>query len=792
MNKFVKKGIAVALCLTLTVGSITAYALSSNGKEDSSKKFQADTSSVSASGEAVKDETVYVLANADGTVKKIIVSDWLKNASYADSIKDRSDLKDIENVKGEESYTLDESGATCWDAQGKDIYYQGLSEGDLPVGMTISYTLDGKPISAEELAGKSGKVTIRFDYDNRQYQMVKINGKQEKIYVPFAMLTGMILDNDTFRNIEVSGGKLINDGDRTVVIGLALPGLQENLNIDKEKLEIPSYVKITADAQSFQMGMTVTVATNELFSEMDMDKLSSVDDLKDSVTKLSSGMEALMDGSSTLYEGLSTLLSKSQELVNGINALADGAAALKSGAYALYDGAGRISTGANSLNDGLQQLSDNSASLNGGAKQVFDSLLSMAAQQIAASGLTVPSMTVSNYADVLNGLIDSLDETAVYNAALAQVTGAVEANRPLIRQKVTETVQSGVTEKVTAAVRDGVAEKVSEAVKPQVQAQVTETVKVQVKQTVTNAVKQEVTASVIQNAAGMTPDEYAAAVEAGLVSEETQQAVTAAVDAQMTSDEVAAKIDTLAAAQMETEEIATAIAENTQAQMQTLEVQNIIAKQTDAQMQTEDVKARIASTIEEQMKSQEVLALIDQNEQLQVEKAISENMASDEVQSKLQQASQGAASIISLKASLDSYNAFYLGLLTYTGGVDRCAAGTAELISGTNSLQNGALTLRNGASALYDGILQLKDGAPALINGITALKDGSMELSEGLEKFNKEGIAKIVDLVDGDLEVMIQRLKATVDVSKAYQSYSGIGNDMEGNVKFLYRTDEIG
>ena len=54
-----------------------------------------------------------------------------------------------------------------------------------------------------ELAGKSGKVTIRYTYKNNQYEMRDINGKQEKIYVPFAMLTGIVLDNDVFTNIDL-------------------------------------------------------------------------------------------------------------------------------------------------------------------------------------------------------------------------------------------------------------------------------------------------------------------------------------------------------------------------------------------------------------------------------------------------------------------------------------------------------------------------------------------------------------------------------------------------------------
>ena len=133
------------------------------------------------------------LTGADGSVKKVIVSDWIKNALGSSTITDSGELKDVENVKGDESYTMNPDGMRVWDAQGNDIYCKGSIDKELPVNLSVSYKLDGKTVSADELAGKSGKVTIRFDYKNNQYQTVTIDGKNEKIYVPFAMLTGILL-----------------------------------------------------------------------------------------------------------------------------------------------------------------------------------------------------------------------------------------------------------------------------------------------------------------------------------------------------------------------------------------------------------------------------------------------------------------------------------------------------------------------------------------------------------------------------------------------------------------------
>ena len=85
----------------------------------------------------------------------------------------------------------------------------------------------------------------------------------------------------------------------------------------------------------------------------------------------------------------------------------------------------------------------------------------------------------------------------------------------------------------------------------------------------------------------------------------------------------------------------------------------------------------------------------------------------------------------------------------------------------------------------------MKNGAPALVDGVTQLRDGAMQLSNGLKEFNEKGIQKLVDAVDGDLAGLTTRIRATVDVSKNYRSFSGINEDMEGKVKFIYRTEAI-
>lgn len=727
MKNRATKFISLALCTVVLFAAVgtSVFALTGEGKEGEDEN-QETTINASAEAETSKDETVYVLAGADGTVQKIIVSDWIKNAMAADSLEDKTELSDIENIKGDESFTLGGDNSCVWDAQGNDIYYQGNIEKELPVQMSVCYTLDGQAIAPEALAGQSGHVTIRFDYQNMQHEEVLLDGKTEKIYVPFTMLTGMLLDTEVFRNVTISNGKLINDGDRIAVVGIAFPGLQEDLAISKEKLDIPDYVEISADVENFEMGMTMTLATTELFGAIDSDKLD-LHELSDAMAELTDAMDQLMDGSSQLYDGLCTLLEKSGDLVSGINKLAEGTAQLKAGAESLDSGAAQFQAGAAQLSSGLNTLNANSSSLNGGARQVFSSLLSMANTQLSEAGLSVPALTIDNYASVLDGVIASLDDTAVYQAALEQVTATVNANRGMIEEKVTEAVQAQVEAEVSAQVTAAVQETVTQAVHEN---------------------EAQFRAAVIQQALGMTVEEYKAAIEAGLVTQEQQDAVNAAVEAAMQAE-------------------------------------------IDARMQREEIQAQINAvtqqTVGEQMQSDEIQALIASNTELQVQQAISEAMSSDAVQAQLSAAAEGAKSVIALKSSLDSYNAFYLGLITYTSGVSSAAAGANELKTGADALKAGTSELSAGAAELLQGIQTMKDSAPALVDGITQLRDGSMELSDGLKQFNEEGIQKLIEAVDGDLDGLSNRIRVTADVSKHYTSFSGICRIRPNGVRISLR-----
>ena len=364
--------IVLAAAMIGTSSGLLAFAAQGGNDNNTSSSVSAGTETSSdeksSSDTDGKEETVYIISNADGTTKKVIVSDWLKNGSHNATIEDETSLKDVKNVKGNESFT--NSGENYkWAAEGSDIYYQGTTDKTLPVDMKITYTLDGKTVTPDEIKGKSGKVTIRFDYTNNEKRTVKIDGKDTQMYVPFLMVTGTVLDNEKFSNVKVTNGKLVNDGDRSAVLGFALPGMQENLGLDKDDYEIPSYVEISADVKDFELMTCMTVGTTELFNEVDTDKLN-MDDIDGTIKEFTDAVDQLSDGSSQLYDGLVTLFEKSGELADGTKQLADGVGTLYDGTGTLVNGTNDLKSGADELNVGAVKLKDGTVSLVAGIKDL--------------------------------------------------------------------------------------------------------------------------------------------------------------------------------------------------------------------------------------------------------------------------------------------------------------------------------------------------------------------------------------------------------------------------------------
>ena len=403
MKNYIQKGISLTLVASMVVcgfsGCGTTKTTDNTDKTLGTVKETNNEANVEAlltgklgdAKDTDKKETVYVEMNADGTVTKTTVSDILK-VKGKDNISDVSDLTDITNISGDEAFTTD-NGKLIWENKGKDISYQGTTTKSAPIDIKVSYYLDDKEISPEDLAGKSGKVKIVYDYTNNSKEVA---GN----FVPFITLTGMILD-DNFSNVTVDNGKVVDYDDNKIVVGYAAPGFKDHLldTIDKAKdyisdIDIPESVTITADVKDFSMDMALTVATSEL-GDIDLKDTLDFSDIEGKMDELKDGTDELVNGATKLNNGANELKSGSSKINSGASDIAKYTSTLSDGTKELL---GKYSIFNQSLLEALASADDGAVKLNKGAKDLSSGL----ATAKAAFEDTKKSQGLNNGAKALN------------------------------------------------------------------------------------------------------------------------------------------------------------------------------------------------------------------------------------------------------------------------------------------------------------------------------------------------------------------------------------------------------
>ncbi|MDD2979311.1 MAG: hypothetical protein PHN80_04995 [Hespellia sp.] len=247
----------------------------------------------------------------------------------------QEETKASENVRKTTAEAVKDSGTA--ESESGMVFLQADESGtlkkedadtNLPVSVKLTYYLDGKEISPKKIAGKSGKVKLRFDYENLTKETVTVDGEERKVSAPFLLLSVVMLPSDTFSNIQVSNGKIMEDDDQNVVVGTVFPALRDSLELDgieaADDVNLPDYVEITADVSEFELEFTANVMTPLGLSDMNLDSLDDVDELIDDMEKLGEASGALVEGTGALLDGLTTFQSAVGAYTDGVQQLESG------------------------------------------------------------------------------------------------------------------------------------------------------------------------------------------------------------------------------------------------------------------------------------------------------------------------------------------------------------------------------------------------------------------------------------------------------------------------------------
>lgn len=378
-----------------------------------------------------KDESVYVNADESGATTKITVSNWLKNAGINGTINDESDLKDIQNVKGDETFTQNGDDVQ-WSAGSNDIYYQGTTDKELPVGVEIKYELDGKEIAAKDLLGQSGKLKITVSYTNKSKSTQTINGEKQEMYTPFVMATGIILPDDKFSNVEVDDGKIINEGSNNIVVGFGMPGMAESLDLDEDAADkLPEGFTVTADVTNFSIGNTITFASPSILSDLELDDIDDLDDLENKLEKLVDSSEDLVDGSKKLSNKMGELEDKFDDYQDGEKSLNKGIKDLVNGGTTLKKGVKDYTNGVDTLAKGTQKYVNGAKQITDGNQKLYEAVKDMpSSYKEFSDGLQAYTKGVDTLADAKTSkqLTDGADAVTAGIGTLNENLGKLESS----------------------------------------------------------------------------------------------------------------------------------------------------------------------------------------------------------------------------------------------------------------------------------------------------------------------------------------------------------------------------
>ena len=616
-----------------------------------------------------KDETVYVFAKANGDVDNILVNETLKNRDKSDKIEDTTDLKDIVNVKGDETFTQNGNKIT-WDAAGNEISYQGTTDKELPVSVKATYYLDGNEISPEDLAGKSGKVKIRLDYTSNETVTKEVNGKDEDISVPFVAVSGMVL-GDNFKNIQVTNGKYLAQGESNIVVGYAIPGLDDGVKDAAADLdtEIPEYVEVSADVTDFSLDMTVTLLVNG--SEMNFSGGVDLTDLDKLTDSLSSAGDQLADGSGELSDGAT-------QVSDGAGQLSDGAGQLASGAGTLADKMGDLTTGAGSLKEGMESLSSSSGDLASGV-----AVIDQSAQSIANGINTLDAAVNAKMTDEEKAAVQKQAGTAAASAVETQFAAGTDTYKYIYGQAV-----SGFATSMNSATND-------------------------------------IYDAYLNSDAYSTFFGYALSAQAASIASTNVQGI---IDGSKKEDGQPA-LTYEQAYQMAHKD---AMQDETIQQQVKLGVDDafnkIASTTTTALASNEQVKATLGQMVVGACKQSASSAASTAAGSAAVQGA---ETAKATIASQIEATQANGYSLVSGANALAKGTSTLAGSVpALKNGISQLVNGANALASGAGQLKDGAVSLKSGAGTLKTGVDQLKDGAGQVADGAATLNENLVALND--------------------------------------------------------------
>lgn len=758
-----------------------------------------------------KTETVYTVLNADGSVNNTIVSSWIHDEDGIHGISEQLALKDVKNVKTDEKPKIHDDTYT-WNVKGNDVYYQGTSNQQLPVRIQISYAMDGKEMSLDEMQGKSGHATITVKYQN----MISEQTASGTIVHPAYLAGGILnLDTDNYTNVSCSSGKVISDGNNQIVTIVAVPGLEETLNSAGlhsvvETMGISDTCTIEADVDHFDVD-NLMIGLSSDFDLSELTQIQSMGDLSGSVSQIVNAADLLEDGSRQLYDGTSQLKQKAAPLTNAsgqVNVLSDSLVKLNQGATNLNDGVQKYTNGVSLLDQGNKQLykihdgvaqvsyavSSSPQSLKQGAKQLQQGLhgLKQATDQIDPASLDTLSAQIDQSKQTLTTLQSMLDTDQKtlegLNTSLQTAKGQLDAlaNDTTLSKQITAIVTDVTALQKTIASDNEIVEKDNQKIQSQVNEINTQidTINGQIAAAQTN----------IDNAYATATSQLDAALQAAGDDEQAQQAINAAKQQLGQAPQIGSTIDHISVEGLESLESLDPSGLEQSAQSLQKTIQGLSEQLSSMQTSLSDASGSLDDL------DQDITTAMDTLDQMST---MIKNVKIGDVDYKTMITQlQTAANQLSSGSDqlVDGVDTLSQGLQQLDeqslNGIDTVNAASQQLASNNESLQNGSQQLKEGTDLLaaqQNTLHSMSQGLQQLGDAFTQLNNGALKLYTGQQQFSEQAmkpLQEMADLAEGELSTLTDTMNEIKSLSNQNKNFAGAPEGAICKVNYVFRIKE--
>jgi len=729
-----------------------------------------------------KEESVYSKLDNNGIAYQTIVSNHLKNTEKSELLKDISDLMNIENVSGNQEYEED-NGRLIWKAEGEDIYYQGNSKKELPIECKISYKLDGQEISKEDIIGKSGFAKVIFEFTNKEQRKATINGKEETMYVPFIVGIGTVIDNENNKNIEISSGKVIDNGNKTFVFGVALPGMQESLGIDKNTIDIPNSIEISMEAKDFEMNEIYCFATPKLIDEDDLELFNKIDKIYDMATELKDGSSKLVEGSQQLSEGAGKLNAGTHELSKELNTQ-----------IAKYENARKKLANKKELEEKIVNI------INNEMKRIMPELQTLAEEE--AKNVVKENLKGEN------GLEEKTAKTALDYTKIAINTKLNELEKSNTEIKIPDELLNQIQKDVMIAVKNV-------ENKQDVQA-LENTIKNLVIKDITNIVKGKTNEVITENVETMKtnitdPTALMSESEKAALNQSKNQIAQAMVPGIKIQYPNLTDEQAYAQALSSVNQLVTSVSKGTmdktldqvknQAPTMVENTVNEIATNLSTNEALEQAISNYVSKITTEIKAtvgEETLNAIKNNIKNEIIQELQNTFKNDltlqeQISSMVKEEINPTIDVVAEQTAIKLAEDFTEELANQIASnlIKKQLSGELSGTELDKELSKYEDIINSKLGEVDGQIEKLKEALNQLTAGTDTLENGANELQNGMRKFDEEGIQKIYSIVNNNVRDLQFRVKKLRELSNEYNTFTNIDENAKGNVKFIMMIDSL-